>query len=94
VLAGLRVKSDIVGAGRRELGGDPIDRLDHQMDIDGSIDPVAPQRPAHGGTEGEVRDIVVVHDIEVYPVGARAQHLRHLLAEARQIGRENGRGVV
>ena len=52
---------------------DLIDRLDHQMDIDGGIDPVAPQRPAHGGTEGEVRDIVVVHDIEVYPVGARAR---------------------
>jgi hypothetical protein len=45
----VRVKGDIVGAGRRELGDDPIDRLDHQMDIDGGIDPVAPERPAHAG---------------------------------------------
>jgi len=39
MLAGLRVKGDIVGAGRRELGDDPIDRLDHQMDIDGASIP-------------------------------------------------------
>jgi hypothetical protein len=52
VLGGLRVKGDIVAAGRPELGDDPVDRLDHPMDVNGGIDPIAPQRPAHGGTEG------------------------------------------
>jgi len=56
------------------------------MDVDGSIDPIAPQRPAHDGTEGEVWDIVVVHDIEVYPVDSTPAAAAGPGTPARRVG--------
>jgi len=84
------VKGDDVGAGLGEVGNDPVDGLDHQVHVDRR----GCQR-ADGGTDkgadGQVGDVMVVHDIEVNPVGAGGEDVDHLIAKPGEIGGKNTR---
>jgi hypothetical protein len=77
--------------------GDRIDRLDHQVDVDRhrlAVGPsgVRPDRLADHRPDGQVRHVMVVHHVEVDPVGAGGDDVPHLLAEPREIGRKNAGG--
>ncbi len=89
VIAGFRVKGDVAGARVGEIGNDAVDRLDHQVHIDFRGDAVLAQCLADQRTDGEVRHVVVVHDIEMDDVGARLEDVIHLLAETREVSRQN-----
>ena len=41
--------------------------------------------------DGQIRDVVVVHHVEMDQIGASRDHRTHLFAEAREIGGENRR---
>jgi hypothetical protein len=85
------MKGDQVGAGLGEIGNDPIDRPHHQVDIDRRGDAIAAQRLHHRRAKGEIGNVVVVHHIEMHPVGAGRKHRGHVVTETGQVGRENGR---
>ncbi len=89
MLTCLRVEGDIAGAGLGEIGDNAIHRLDHEMHVDIRANAVLAQRLAHQRTDGQVRHVVIVHDIEVDHVGAGREHVVHLLAEPGEIGGEN-----
>ena len=69
------VEADVVGARLRESRGQRVDRLDHQMHVDGHRRAVGRlrvrlERLADHRPEGQVRHVVVVHHVEMDPVGA------------------------
>ncbi len=84
-------KLTIAAPASREIGDDAIDRLHHEMDVDRDrrvrLDRRADERPHR-----EVRNVMVVHHVEVQQVGAGGDHRAHLVAEAREIrGQERRR---
>ena len=50
------------------------------------------ERRADHRAEGEVGHVMVVHHVEVDPVGAGGDHVAHLLAQAGEVGGEDGGG--
>jgi hypothetical protein len=91
VLGSFRVEADDVGARFGEIRNDAVHRPHHQVYVDEQPG-TRPQRSAHQRPDGQVGNVVIVHDIEVQQVGARRLDRRHLLAEPREIGRQDGRG--
>ena len=69
VAAGLRVEADVVGAGLGEHGHQLVHRLDHEVHVDGHRHVRADRRTDHRA-DGQVGHVVVVHHVEVDPVGA------------------------
>jgi hypothetical protein len=56
------------------------------MNIDGSLG-VRSQGSAYHGTKRQVGHIVVVHDIEVYPVSTGRNDVANFFAQAGKVGR-------
>ncbi len=79
------------GARFDEVTDDAVHRSDHQVCIDRRGDPVLAQRSADHRADGQVRHIVVVHDIEMHDVGAGGQDIVHFLAQTGEVGGENRR---
>jgi hypothetical protein len=92
VRAGFGMEADQAGAGLGEIRDDPVDRLDHQVHVDRCRHPVLAQRLADQRADGQVGYVVVVHDVEVDPVGAGLEDVVDLLAQSGEVGRQDGRG--
>ena len=87
----LRVERDVRRARVREVADDAVHGRHHEVHVDGRRDAVLAQGAADHGTDGEVRHVVVVHDVKVHDVRARGQRVDDLLAEAREVGAEDRR---
>src|SRR3989344_950164 len=92
MLRRFRVKRNIRRAGLGKVRHDAIHRLHHQVYVDVGLDAGLAQRPAHQRSDGEVGHVVVVHDVEMHGVGTGGENMLDLLSEARELGRQNGRG--
>ena len=92
VLARFGMKADVGRAGGGEIGNDAIDGLDHQMHVDRRLDAVLAQRFADQRPDREIRDVMVVHDVEMDEVGAGRDDGIDFLAETREVGRQDRRG--
>jgi len=95
VRAGVGVKADQIGAGLREGLGQRVHRLHHHVHVQrhrlpGGGDRVRLDGLADHRPEREVGHVVVVHDVEMDPVGAGGDDALHLLAQPREVGREDG----
>src|SRR5690606_17129870 len=88
---GLGMKGDDVGAGLGELRNEGVHRLYHQVYVDGGGG-VGTQGLAHHRPHGEVGHIVVVHDVQVYPVGPGGDDVAHLFAQAGEVGGQQAGG--
>src|SRR6266404_4945543 len=66
-----------VGTGGDEALDERIHRPHHQMHV---------QRRRHHRPDRQVRDEVIVHDVEVNPVGARGHDATHFLAQTGEVG--------
>ena len=64
--------------------------LHHQMHVDRRGDTVLAQRLAHHRADGQVRHVVIVHHVEVHEVGAGSQHGVDFLAQAGEVGGQDG----
>ena len=91
---GLDVERDAVRARLGELGDVALGALDHQVDVDvaaGVVDLVG-ERGDDRRAHAERRHEVAVHDVDVDRARARVEHRGDLLAEAREVGREDRGG--
>ena len=80
VIRAFRVKADHVCARFREVRHDTVDRAHHQMHVDRHLH-VRADRLAHERADGQVRYVVVIHHVEVNPVGARGDDVADFFAE-------------
>mmetsp|Transcript_28630 Transcript_28630/g.48893 ORF Transcript_28630/g.48893 Transcript_28630/m.48893 type:complete len:338 (+) Transcript_28630:264-1277(+) len=95
VRGGLRVEGDVVSARVRKVADDPVDRRNHQVDINRLLDAVVLKRLANQWADGQVGHEMVVHDIEVNYIGASRHHVLNLLTKTGKVGGQNrGRDLV
>ena len=80
VRARLRVGPDVFGS-----------VLDHQVGVERQVR-AAPDRRDHHRPEGQVGDVVPVHDVEVQPVRPGIFHRPDLLRQTGEVGGEKRRG--
>ena len=88
------MKADDVGAGGGKRAGERVHRLHHQVHIERrlaavALDAMRLQRLRHHRADGQVRHVVIVHDVEVDPVRAGGQHVPDFLAQAGEVGGQN-----
>ena len=81
------MKRDVGGAGCGEVGHDAIDGTNHQMHVDRRRNAVFAQGLAHQRADRQIRDVMVVHHVEVDQVRAGGQYRVNFRAEARKVGR-------
>ena len=84
----LHMHGDDVGAGLREGFEIGVAGSDHQVDVEHFLG-VRAQRLHDRGSNGDIRDEMPVHHVDVNPVGAGGVDGAHLLAEPREVGGEN-----
>jgi hypothetical protein len=83
-LRGFRVDGDAARPGLRVSEGVPVGVVDHQVAVDGQRR-MLEQRLDDRQADGEVRDEVVVHHVDVEPVGCFLDGLR-LIGEPGEVG--------
>src|SRR5690606_3625304 len=74
VVGSLGMEGDVRGTGLGEIADQAVDRRDHQVHVDGCRDAVLAQRLADHRADGEIGDVVVVHDVEMYHVSTGREH--------------------
>ena len=84
----LGVNGDVVGARLGEGFEIGVAGLDHQVAVERLVG-MRPQRRDHRRAEGDVGHEMPVHHVEVDPVGAGRRDRAHLLAEPREVRRQN-----
>ena len=89
VTTGFRMKTDVTGARGRKVLDQPIHRSDHKVDIDRCGNPVFSKGLTNHWPNGQIRNVMVVHHIEMDQVCAGLEHGIHLLTKPRKIGRQN-----
>ena len=92
VVGGLGVEGDVGGAGVDEVGDGGVNGADHEVDVDGGGNAVVAEGLADHGADGQVGNVVVVHDVEVDDVGTGLEDVVDLLAELGKVGGEDGGG--
>ena len=88
--AGLGLHQQMIGAGLGKSGEIALRLDDHQMNVEGLCRRAA-DRLQHDRPDGDVRNETAVHHIDMDPVGAGSVDGADLLAQAREIGRQNRR---
>ncbi len=87
--AGLLVDQDVVAAGLDELGSILVGIGDHQVHIELQPGGLA-EGLDHRESDTDVGDEVSVHDIDVQHRGSGALDFRDVVAQVREIGRQDG----
>ena len=94
---GFGVEAHQIGARLGEGLRQGVHGLHHQVHVDGRRAAIGEhgmglERLAHHRPEGQVGHVMVVHHVEMDPVCAGGQDVADLLAQASEIGRQDGRG--
>jgi hypothetical protein len=84
------VKANIRRAGLSEIADDAIDGLDHQMYVEWRFDSIPPQCIRHERTDRQVRDVMIIHDVEVNEISTGVENRTNFFAKTREIRRQNG----
>ena len=85
MVAGLRMEGDVAGTGCSEVANQPVNRLHHQMNIDGRCNTMPAQRLADQRPDCEVGHIVIVHHVEVNQIGTRREHGVHFFTQTSKV---------
>ena len=83
------MKSNDAGASGGEVRDNPIDWFHHQVNINRGGDAIFTQRFQYHRSDGQVRYVVIVHDVEVHDIGTGSQRSRGVLTQAGKISRQN-----
>ena len=92
MMGSIGVKSNISGARFGEHLNQGIDRLHHQMHIDWRGDTVIAERLTHHRSHRQVRDIVVIHNIEMHHIRPSLEHGIYFIPQPGKVSRQNRRG--
>ena len=89
----VRVKTNQVGTGICKGGSQCIDRLHHEVHIDGHIFAIGSfsmrlEGLTNHGAEGQVGHVMVVHHVEVNPVCAGGNDIANFFAQTGKVGRQ------
>mmetsp|Transcript_22054 Transcript_22054/g.39427 ORF Transcript_22054/g.39427 Transcript_22054/m.39427 type:complete len:306 (-) Transcript_22054:9-926(-) len=87
----LRVEGDVRGTRLGEVADDAVHRRDHQVHVNRLLDTVVAEGLAHHRADGEVRHVVVVHDVKVDHIGAALHGVLHLRTQRREVSAEDRR---
>ena len=79
----------MIGTGFGKRRHQAIDGLNHQVHVNDGLR-VRADCFAHKRTNGEVRDVVIVHHVKVNPIGPGRNHISDFFGKTSEIGRENG----
>ncbi len=90
----LRMEGYIGGTGLGEVRNDAVYRLDHQVHIDIRSYPVITQGFADQRTDGQIRDIVIVHDIEMHDIRTGIQHMSSTSSPRRAKSADRMEGAI
>ena len=85
------MKADDRRARLREIRHDAIDRLHHQVHVDRHASRAARSASHTSGPIGQIRNVMVVHHVEVQEIGAGVDHRAHFVAQAREVGGQQRR---
>mmetsp|Transcript_21268 Transcript_21268/g.31490 ORF Transcript_21268/g.31490 Transcript_21268/m.31490 type:complete len:286 (-) Transcript_21268:23-880(-) len=91
VVACLRVEGDVTGTCIDKVSNDSINGGNHEMNINRSSYSVVAKSLAYHGSNGEVRNVVVVHNIEVNNVSSSLKHIVYFFSKPCEISRKDGR---
>src|ERR1044071_8676626 len=84
------MEADDARAGLGEVGNDAVDRPHHQVHVERQPG-MRLERGAHQRPDGEVRHVVVVHDIEMDEIRPGGGDGAHFLAEPGEVRGEDAR---
>ncbi len=85
------MKGDDVGAGLGKVRHDAVYRFDHQVHIDGCRG-TGTDGFAHQRSNGQIGHIMVVHHVEMDPIGTRGDDVGNLFTQAGEIGGQDTGG--
>ena len=85
VFTGFRVKGDIARPRLGKIRYDTVHRLDHKVDINLRGHTVLAQSIANQRSNGQVGNIVIVHDVEVDNIGPGLEDVIHFFSQAGEI---------
>jgi hypothetical protein len=83
---GFGVKGDDIGARFGKHRDQAIDRLDHQMNIDGDLYVGANSLTNHRA-DGQIGNVMVVHDVKMNPVRACSHNIFNFFAQSGEVRR-------
>ncbi|SAI93601.1 Uncharacterised protein [Enterobacter cloacae] len=83
------MESDDAGTRRGEIRHDAVNRFHHQMHVNGRGDPVVTQCFKHHRTDGQVGNVVVIHNVEMDDIRASRESFGSVFTQAGKIGRQN-----
>ena len=89
--SGFRMNGQDIGARFRERIEERVDGSDHEMNIERQFT-VPAKRFDDSRTDGEVRNEMAIHDVDVNPIGPCFIDRADFFAEFRKIGGKDGRG--
>ena len=81
-----RVEGNERGARRGKVRDDPVHRLNHEVHVYWHRHAVLPERLAYQRADREVRDVMVVHYVEVDDLSAGFDYGINLLAQPSEVG--------
>ena len=84
-----RVEGDDTGSRSGKIRHDTVNRLHHQMDVNRRGNTVVTQRFKHHRANGQIRNVVVIHNVEMDDIRARRECFCSVFTQAGKIGRQN-----
>jgi len=91
VVGGFGVEGDVRGTGIDKVTDGGINGGNHQMNIDGGGNSVVTKGLAHHGPNGQVGDVVVIHDVEMDNISTGFQNIVDFFAQLGEVSRKDRR---
>jgi hypothetical protein len=91
VACGFGVEGNVRGTSFNEITDSSVNRGDHKMNIDRSSNAVISKSLANQGSDGQIWDIVVVHNVEVNDIGSSLQDIVNFGTQLSEVSRKDGR---
>ena len=85
VTGGFGVECDDIGAGLGKHRHQCIHGFNHQMHIDWNVD-MGANRFADQRTDGQIGNVMVVHDVKVDPIGTGGGHIANFFSQTGEVG--------
>ena len=83
------MEGDDAGSRCGKIRHDAVNRFHHQVYVDRGGNAIVTQRLEHHRTDGQVRNVVVIHHVEMDDIRASRESFGSVFTQAGKIGRQN-----